>query len=125
MHRSLLLLALAAAIVGCKSNKSPRPASGAAAEARFSWQKDAPAAGADNSRTTVLTVRPEFALIELTAIEKRDPGARLQLTKAGQKFVVEIIKADDRSAVVSIVAGQASVPSVRAGDELGLAVLAQ
>lgn len=125
MRRSLLLLALAAAFVGCKSGKSTRPASVASGEARFSWQKDAPAAVADNSRVTVLSVRPNFTLIELSTIEKRDPGARLQLTKDGKTFVVEIIKADDRSAVVSILAGQASVPSVRAGDELGFAVLAQ
>lgn len=124
MYRSLFLLALAAAIVGCKSGKSPRSAPAAGGEPRFSWQKDAPAT-ADGSHVTVLSVRPNFALIELSAIEKRDPGSRLQLSKGGKNFVVEVIKADDRSAVVSILAGQAAVPAVGAGDELGLAVLAQ
>ena len=64
-------------------------------------------------------------MIELSAIEKRDPGVRLQLTKDGKSFVVEIIKGDERSIVVSILAGQSSVPVLRAGDKLGLAVLAQ
>jgi hypothetical protein len=125
MQRSLHLLVLTAAIVGCKSAKSPRSTAHIGTEARFSWEKDAPAAAADNSRPTVLSVRPEFALIELGGIEKRDPGVRLQLTKDGKSFVVEIIKGDDRSTVVSILAGQSTVPVVRAGDELGLAVLAQ
>ena len=125
MRRSLLLLVLTAAIVGCKSAKSPATTAHPSADARFSWQKDAPAAAADNSRPTVISVRPEFALIELGSVEKRDPGVRLQLTKDGKSFVVEIIKADDRSAVVSILPGQFSVPVVRVGDELGLAVLAQ
>ena len=124
MCRSLFLLALAAAIVGCKSGKSPRTAPATGGEPRFSWQKDAPAT-ADGSHVTVLSVRPNFALIELSAIEKRDPGSRLQLSKGGKNFAVEVIKADDRSAVVSILAGQAAVPTVGAGDELGLAVLAQ
>jgi hypothetical protein len=125
MLRSLLLLALAASFVGCKTVSSNNAPASAGESARFSWQKDAVAAPADNSRATVQSVRVELALIELSAIEKRDPGARLQLTKGGKNFLVEVIKADDKSAVVSIVAGQASVPEVRAGDELGLAVVAQ
>ncbi len=120
MLRSLLFLALAATFVGCKST----PSAGSAASVRFSWEKDVIVA-ADNTRATVRSVRPEYTLIELSAIEKRDAGARLQLTKAGKAFVVEIIKADDKSAVVSIVAGQANVPEVSVGDTLGLAVLAQ
>jgi hypothetical protein len=124
MQRSLLLLALAAAFVGCKS-ASQTGAPAAAESPRFSWQKDAPAAAADNSRVTVQSVRVDLALIELSAVEKRDPGTRFQLTKGGKNFIVEVIKADDKSAVVSIVAGQASVPEVRAGDDLGFAVVAQ
>lgn len=131
MQRSLLLLALATAFVGCKSTRAPR--SGAPAVAAptaqttsFSWQKDtlAPAA-ADGAHTTVRSLRADLALIELSAIEKRDPGARLQLTKGGKNFLVEIIKADDNSAVVAIVAGQAFIPEVQVGDLLGLAVVAQ
>jgi len=125
MHQSLLLLALAATVVGCKSAKTSQSTAHPVTEPQFSWQKDAPAAEADNSRSTVLSVRPEFSLIELSAIEKRDPGVRLQLTKDGKSFVVEIIKGDERSIVVSILAGQSSVPALYAGDKLGLAVLAQ
>jgi hypothetical protein len=132
MLRSLLLLALAAAVVGCKSRSKNATAvigeapsqNAPAAAPRFSWQKEAPAAE-NIVRTTVKAVRSDLALIELSAIEKRDTGARLQLTLDGRSFLVEIIKADDKSAVVSIVAGQASVPAVRAGDVLGLAVVAQ
>lgn len=120
MLRSLLLLALAAAFVGCKSGTS----AGAATPVRFSWEKDVPATP-DNSHATVRSVRSAYSLIELSPIEKRDAGARLQLTKGGKNFIVEIIKADDKSAVVSIVPGQSSVPEVAAGDSLGLAVLAQ
>lgn len=117
MSRSLLLLALAAAVVGCKS----RSASGSAGD-RYSWQKDAPAA-VDNTRAIVRALRPEYALVELSlSLEKRDPGTRLQLTKAGKSFAVEIVKADEKSAVVAIVAGQGSVPELRVGDDLALAV---
>lgn len=119
MLRSLLLLALAAAFVGCKSGTSA-----GATPVRFSWEKDVPATP-DNSHATVRSVRSAYSLIELSPIEKRDAGARLQLTKGGKNFLVEIIKADDKSAVVSIVPGQSSVPEVAAGDSLGLAVLAQ
>ena len=125
MHQSLLLLALAATVVGCKSAKTSQSTAQPVTEPHFSWQKDAPAAEADNSRPTVLSVRPEFSLIELSAIEKRDPGVRLQLTKGGKSFVVEIIKGDERSIVVSILSGQSSIPALHAGDKLGLAVLAQ
>ena len=122
MLRSLLLLALAASFVGCKTVSS----TGAAGEpVSYSWQKEAPAATVDNTRAFVRALRPEYALIELSPIEKRDAGARLQLTKYGKSFIVEIIRSDDKSAVVSIVAGQASVPEVRVGDDLALAVLAQ
>ena len=118
MLRSLLLLALAASFVGCKT----LPSSGVAG--RYSWQKDAPAS-VDNTRAIVRALRPEYALIELSlTLEKRDPGTRLQLTKAGKNFIVEVIKADEKSAVVAIVAGQASVPEVRVGDDLALAVVA-
>jgi hypothetical protein len=125
MLRSLLLLALAASVVGCKSGSKNSSAASVGESARFSWQKDAVAPAADNTRATVQSVRVDLALLELSAIEKRDPGARLQLTKGGKNFLVEIVKADDKSAVVSIVAGQASVPEVRVGDELALAVVAQ
>ncbi len=124
MRRSLLLLALAASFVGCKTaSKNQAPV--ATEATRFSWQKETLPAAPDNTRVNVLSLRADLSLLELSAIEKRDPGAKLQLTKAGHNFTVEIIKADDKSAVVSIVPGQTSVPEVRAGDELGFAVLAQ
>ncbi len=129
MQRSLLLLALAAGFVGCKSVAKNAPVAVAGAgtgeATRFSWQKETLPAAPDSTRVNVKSLRADLSLLELTAIEKRDPGARLQLTKAGHNFIVEIIKADDNSAVVSIVPGQSSVPEVRAGDELGFAVLAQ
>lgn len=127
MLRSLLLLALAAFVVGCKTASSPAVAKDSAAgdAVRYSWQKDAPAAAVDNSRVVVRAVRPDYALIELSPIEKRDAGARLQLTKSGKNFLVEIIRSDDKSAVVSILAGQAFVPEVRVGDDVIVAVVAQ
>ena len=125
MQRSLLLLALAALFVGCKSSKSTASSGAASGEARFSWEKDAPAPAADPARTSVRTVRADLSLLEIGAIEKRDPGTRLQLTKAGKNFLVEVIKADDASTIVAISPNQNSVPEVRAGDDLGLAVLAQ
>ena len=129
MQRSLLLLALAASFVGCKTVAKNPPVGAAAApeSTRFSWQKDTLQADAapDATRVSVKSLRADLSLLELSAIEKRDPGAKLQLTKAGHNFIVEIIKADDNSAVVFIVPGQISVPEVRAGDELGFAVLAQ
>ena len=125
MQRSLLLLALAALFVGCKSSKSTASSGAASGEARFSWEKDAPAPAADPSRTSVRTVRADLSLLEIGAVEKRDPGTRLQLTKAGKNFLVEVIKADDASTIVAISPNQNSVPEVRAGDDLGLAVIAQ
>ena len=127
MQRSLLLLALAALFVGCKSTKSAKSAGSASSsgEVRFSWEKDAPAAAADATRTTVRAVRADLSLLELGALEKRDAGTRLQLTKAGKNFLVEVIKADDASTIVAISPNQNSVPEVRAGDDLGLAVIAQ
>jgi hypothetical protein len=127
MQRSLLLLALAVLFVGCKSSKSAKSAGSASSsgEPRFSWEADAPAAAADSARTSVRAVRADLSLLELGALEKRDPGTRLQLTKAGKNFLVEVIKGDDTSTVVAISPNQASVPEVRAGDDLGLAVLAQ
>ena len=125
MQRSLLLLALAASFVGCKNVAKNATAAGATEATRFSWQKETLPAAPDSTRVSVLTLRADLSLLELSAIEKRDPGAKLQLTKAGHNFIVEIIKADDKSAVVFVVPGQISVPEVRAGDELGFAVLAQ
>jgi hypothetical protein len=125
MQRSLLLLALAASFVGCKTVAKNAPVASAPEATRFSWQKETLPAAPDSTRVNVLSLRADLSLLELSAIEKRDPGAKLQLTKAGHNFIVEIIKADDKSAVVSIVPGQISVPEVRAGDELGFAVLAQ
>jgi len=123
MSRSLLLLALAVSFVGCKTVSS---SGGAAGETvRYSWQKDAPEAAVDYTRATVRAIRPEFALIELSPVEKRDAGARLQLTKAGKTFAVEIVKSDEKAAVVAILAGQASVPEVRVGDTFSVSVLAQ
>ena len=127
MQRSLLLLALAALFVGCKSTKSAKSAGTAPSsdEVRFSWEKDAPAAVADATRTSVRAVRADLSLLELGALEKRDAGTRLQLTKAGKNFLVEVIKGDDASTVVAISPNQASVPEVRVGDDLAFLVLAQ
>ncbi|MEN9653193.1 MAG: hypothetical protein RL303_913 [Verrucomicrobiota bacterium] len=120
MQRSLLLLALAALFVGCKSS---RKSAGAADGPRFSWEKDAPAV-VDLNRVSVLNVRPDLALVELSPLEKRDPGTRVQLAKQGKNFLVEVIKADDTSAVVAILAGQVA-PELRAGDSLSVVNLAQ
>ncbi len=127
MQRSLLLLALAALFVGCKSTKSAKSAgaTSSSGEVRFSWEKDAPAAAADATRTSVRAVRSDLSLLELGALEKRDPGTKLQLTKAGKNFLVEVIKGDDASTIVAISPNQASVPEVRAGDDLAFSVLAQ
>ena len=124
MQRSLLLLALAALFVGCKSTKSAKSAS-SSGEVRFSWEKDAPAAAADATRTSVRAVRADLSLLELGALEKRDAGTRLQLTKGGKNFLVEVIKGDDASTIVAISPNQASVPEVRVGDDLAFVVLAQ
>jgi hypothetical protein len=126
MQRSLLLLALAALFVGCKSTKSAKSAGTASSsgEVRFSWEKDAPAV-ADATRTSVRAVRADLSLLELGALEKRDAGTRLQLTKAGKNFLVEVIKGDDASTIVAISPNQASVPEVRVGDDLAFIVLAQ
>jgi hypothetical protein len=127
MQRSLLILAFAALVVGCKSAKSTAAAGPASSsdDVRFSWEKDAPAPAADPSRISVRNVRADLSLIELGALEKRDPGTRLQLTKAGKNFLVEVIKGDDASTVVAISPNQNAVPEVRAGDDLTFAVLAQ
>jgi hypothetical protein len=127
MQRTLLLLALSVVFVGCKSSRSAKSAAGATSsgEPRFSWETDAPAAVADAARTSVRAVRADLSLLELGALEKRDPGTRLQLTKAGKNFLVEVIKGDDSSTVVAISPNQASVPEVRVGDDLAFAVLAQ
>ncbi len=127
MQRSLLLLALAALFVGCKSTRSARSAgaSSSSGEVRFSWEADAPAPAAAANQTSVRNVRADLSLLELGALEKRDPGTRLQLTKAGKNFLVEVIKGDDASTIVAITPNQASVPEVRAGDDLVFAVLAQ
>jgi hypothetical protein len=123
MQRSLLLLALAALFVGCKSSKST--AASSSGDVRFSWEKDAPAPAVDPARTSVRNVRADLSLLELGALEKRDPGTKLQLTKAGKNFLVEVIKGDDVSTIVAISPNQSSVPEVRAGDDLAFAVLAQ
>ncbi len=127
MQRSLLLLALAALFVGCQSAKTASSAGAATSsgDVRFSWEKDAPAPVADAARTSVRNVRPDLSLLELGALEKRDPGTRLQLTKGGKNFLVEVIKGDDASTVVAISPNQSSVPEIRAGDDLAFAVLAQ
>jgi hypothetical protein len=127
MQRSLLLLAFAALFVGCKSTKSS-PSAGAAPasdDVRYSWEKDAPAPAADPSRIAIRNVRADLSLLELAPVEKRDPGTRLQLTKGGKNFLVEVIKGDDASTIVAIIPNQSSVPEVRAGDSLAFAVLAQ
>jgi hypothetical protein len=122
MQRSLLLLALAALFVGCKSSRKSSGA-GVADGPRFSWEKDAPAV-VDLNRVSVLNVRADLALVELSPLEKRDPGTRVQLAKQGKNFLVEVIKADDTSAVVAILAGQVA-PELRVGDSLSVINLAQ
>ena len=82
-------------------------------------------APARRSVRAVRAVRADLSLLELGALEKRDPGTRLQLTKAGKNFLVEVIKGDDASTIVAISPNQASVPEVRAGDDVTFAVLAQ
>ena len=124
MQRSLLLLALAALFVGCQSSKSAGSAS-SSGEVAFTWEKDAPAVAADPTRTSVRAVRADLSLLELGTLEKRDPGTKLQLSKYGKTFNVEVIKADDTTAVVGISSSTNSTPEVREGDELSLAVLAQ
>ena len=125
MQRSLLLLALAALFVGCKTSKTTAAGASSSGEVRFSWEKDAPAPAADPTRVAVRNVRADLSLLELGALEKRDPGTKLQLTKAGKNFLVEVIKGDDVSTIVAISANQTSVPEVRAGDDLAFLVLAQ
>jgi len=122
MRSSLLFLALAALFVGCKSSKSASAPS--VVETRFSWENDAPV-DADPTRTTVRQIRADFSLLEIGAIEKREPSTKLQLTKAGKNFLVEVIKGDDVSTIVAITPNQALVPEVRVGDELAFSVLAQ
>jgi hypothetical protein len=122
MQRSLLLIALAALFVGCKSSHTTAGAS-SSGDVRFSWEKDAPAPAADPTRTSVRKVRADLSLIEIGAVEKRDSSTKLQLSKYGKTFNVEVIKADDTSTVVGI--SSSSSPEVDEGDDLGLAVLAQ
>lgn len=72
----------------------------------------------------MLAVRADLSLIELSAIERRDPGTRLQLIKSGKNVVVEVIRADDISAVVAVIPGQPSAVELNVGDDVGFAVLA-
>jgi hypothetical protein len=123
MQRSLLLLALAALFVGCNSVQTTAVVP--AGDVRFSWEKDAPAPAVDPTRATVRNVRSDVSLIEIGVVEKRDSATKLQLTKYGKSFNVEVIKSDDTSMVVGITSGPNSTPEVREGDDLSLAVLAQ
>lgn len=123
MPRSLLLLALATLFVGCKSASKSAAKAGSSNDVRFSWEKDAVAA-VDPNRVTIQEVRADLSLLQLSAIEKRDPNTRLQLTKAGKKFVVQVIKSDESSMVVAIAPGS-EAPELRVGDDLPYAVLAQ
>jgi hypothetical protein len=123
MQRPLLLLVGSSLLVACHS--ATNPASSADAGPRFSWQKDAPAAAADNTRASVIAVRADLGLVELSRTEKENPKTRLQLTKGGKNIVVEVIKADEKSTVTGIVAGPGNAPELKAGDEVSVAVLAQ
>lgn len=130
MRQALLFLALATVVVGCSSrpaavaHSAGAPTAEASATPRFSWQPEAGAPVADATRLAVLAVRADLSLIELSAIERRDPGTRLQLIKSGKNVVVEVIRADDISAVVAVIPGQPSAVELNVGDDVGFAVLA-
>jgi hypothetical protein len=119
MQRSLLLLALAALFVGCNTTNTP-VSSAAPADARFSWEKDAPAPAPDLTRATVRKVSSSLSLLEIGTAEKRDAGAPLQLSKYGRNFLVEVIKADETSTIVAIKAGREEAPEINSGDDLAL-----
>jgi hypothetical protein len=122
MHRSLLLLAVAALLVACNA---PSHSGAADAGPRFSWEKAGTAPVADNSIATVLAVREEYSLIELARSEKAEPKTRLQLTKGGKNLIVEVLKSDDKTTVVGVVIGQTMGPALRVGDEVTVSPLAQ
>ena len=123
MLRSLLLLLLAVLFVGCKASSKSASVQDASGDARFSWEKDV-APAVDPTLVTVQAVRADLALLQLSPIEQRNAGTRLQLTKAGKNFVVNIIKSDDDAMVVAIAPG-AVAPELSAGDSLTFAVLAE
>jgi hypothetical protein len=125
MQRPLLLLSVSAFLVACETTSN----SSATADAgpRFSWQKDAPAtpAAVDPARTAVVAVNSQFGLLEISRAEKAEPKTRLQLTKSGKNVLVEVIKSDEKTTIVGIVAGQAGVPEFKTGDDITVAVVAQ
>ena len=74
MQRSLLLIALAALFVGCKTSKSTASAGVASSgDVRFSWEKDAPAV-VDLNRVSVLNVRADLALDDVDEYVGRGRG---------------------------------------------------
>jgi hypothetical protein len=124
MQRPLLLLAVSAFLVACETTNNS--SANADAGPRFSWQKDVPAApvAVDNTRTSIVAVNKEFSLLELSRAEKAEPKSRLQLSKAGKQVIVEVIKADEKTTIVGIVAGQSGVPEFKVGDNVPVAVVA-
>jgi len=83
---------------------------------RYSWQKDQSAqapqeapkdtAPEDESKARVLAKRPEHALIALALKNKPEPGATLQLTKAGEAILVKVVRSDDKTTIADILAVQ-------------------
>ena len=124
MQLSLLLLAAAGFLVGCNSTGSPSINTGAGGP-RFSWEKEAqPVTAPEASRALIVAVRADLSLLELVREGKAEPKSRLQLTKSGQNFLVEVISSDDKSTIVAIVPNQAVVPVLHAGEDLPCSVVA-
>lgn len=123
MLRPLLLLAAAAFLAGCNSAGSN--SSTAVVSPRFSWEKEGqPVIAPDASRALIIGVREELSLLEIVREAKAEPKTRLQLTKAGQNFLVEVISSNEKSIIVAIVPNQAFVPVLHAGEDLPCVVIA-
>lgn len=123
MQRSLLLLVLSSLLVGCQSAGSgSTPVTSAP---RFSWEKEnQPVVAPDASRARIIAIREDLSLLELVREVKVEPNTRLQLTKEGKSFLVQVIQSNDNSMIVAIVPNQASVPVLHAGEDLPSAVVA-
>lgn len=123
MQRSLLLLAFSSLLVGCQSAESG--SSPLSTAPRFSWEKEnQPVVAPDASRARIIGVRADLSLLELVREVKVEPNTRLQLTKEGKNFLVEVIQSNDNSMIVAIVPNQAYVPVLHAGEDLPCAVVA-
>ena len=123
MQLSLLLLAVAGFLVGCNSTGSSA-VNASASGPRFSWEKEAQSVSApEANRALIVAVRADLSLLELVREGKAEPKSRLQLTKAGQNFLVEVISSNDKTTIVAIVPNQAVVPVLHAGEDLPCAVV--